>query len=182
MLNKSIILFLSSVLILASSAPLLAAGEKTEGPKDQAVQVETKTKTITEIKGGKKIITRIARFTVRRSDPYTQDFNIGDYKKALQSDKLIVLLFCTKGSKQSEKEFDHLKAAFKKIERGRIVGFKVNFKDKNSDRAENKLAKAFKVKKAGTKIFIKNGGKLKQTAKYWNTKDYIKNITAAQKK
>lgn len=161
---------------------ILSLGFNEACSQDKATEVETKTKTITEIKGGKKIITRIARFTVRRSDPYTQDFNIEDYKKALQSDKLIVLLFCTKGSKQSEKEFDHLKAAFKKIERGRIVGFKVNFKDKNSDRAENKLAKAFKVKKAGTKIFIKNGGKLKQTDKHWDKKDYIKNITAAQKK
>ncbi|MEA3493959.1 MAG: hypothetical protein U9R38_06190 [Candidatus Margulisiibacteriota bacterium] len=181
MLNKPIALFLSFILILALSTPLLAAKEKTKSPKDEAIKVETSARTITEIKGGKKTITRIARFTVRRSAPYAQDFNVKDYKNALQSDKLIVLLFSADGLKPGGKEYEHMKEAFKKLKVRDVIAFKVNYHGKNSDRAQKKLAETFKVKKAGTKILIKNGGKLEQTDKPWDKMDYIKKITVVQK-
>lgn len=182
MLNKPVSLFLSSVLILTLATPLLAAGEEIEVSKDDAVKVETNTKTITEVKDGKKIMTRIARFTVRRSAPYIQDFNVKDYKSALQSDKLIVLLFYTQDSKLSMEEYQYMKEAFKNLKVKDVVAFRVDYQDKKSDQSENNLAKAFKVNEAGTKIFIKNGGKILQTADSWIEQDYITNITAVQKK
>lgn len=156
------------ILILSLSSPLLAA---VKGSKGMDVKTETKT----EVKGKRTIMTRIVRFTVGGNKAILKDFNVNDYKKALLSDKLIVLLF-------GEKEYKNMKEAFKDLKDNKVIGFKVDYKDKNSDRAEKKLAKAFKVEKAGTKILIKNGAKLKQTAKYWGPKDYTKIITAAQKK
>lgn len=159
---------LTLALFLSLSSPLLAAVKESRG-------MSVKTDTKTEVKGKRKIMTRILRFTVGGDKAVLKDFKVSEYKAALQSDKLIVLLF-------GEKEQAQMEAAFKDLKDNKVIGFRVDYNDKNSDRAEKNLVKAFNVEEAGTKILIKNGAKLKQTAKAWTAKDYTKKITAVQKK
>jgi hypothetical protein len=166
-------------LIILLLAPAWAMGEK---PDEQKITVKTKT----EIKGKKKIMTRITRLRVgetykgeRLAGKHINviDFNVKDYRTALKSDKLIILFFYNAESKESQKEFQQLITAFNKLKSRKMIAFRVDYQNKKADEVERAMEKNFGVNKQNTKVFIKNGEKLLQTDKPWNKIQYLSKLS-----
>ncbi len=60
-----------------------------------------------------------------------------------------------------------------------LVGFRVNFKDNDTDADEKTLAEQLKVPYQHTKIFLKNGREISRSTDAWSAADFTAAVTAA---
>ena len=104
------------------------------------------------------------------------EYNDTDYKKALESDKLVVLYFYANWCPQCRLEFPKMKKAFDGFDSENVVGFRVNFKDTQTAEAEKELAREHGVGYQHTKVLIKNGERIVKSPETWNTEKYISEI------
>jgi len=107
------------------------------------------------------------------------DFNAEDYEKAKNSDKLIVIYFYANWCPICKKEVTSgLYPAFNELKEDNVVGFRVNYKDSDTNKNEENLAREFGVAYQHTKVFLKNGERVLKAPNSWDKSDYLKNITA----
>ena len=105
------------------------------------------------------------------------DFNKADYDKAVASGKLVALYFYANWCPLCKAEFPKMEEAFNKISDDKVVGFRVNFKDNQTDGDEEGLAKEFGVAYQHTKVFVKNGQRVLKAPESWSSADtYISKI------
>jgi thiol-disulfide isomerase/thioredoxin len=106
------------------------------------------------------------------------DFNQADYEKAKNSDKLIVVYFYANWCPVCKKEVANgFYPAFNGLSSDNVVAFRVNYKDNETDSAEEALAREFGVAYQHTKVFVKNGERVLKSPDSWSEDDYIKNIS-----
>ena len=101
------------------------------------------------------------------------DFNKADYENALKENKKILLYFYANWCPLCKKEQPETFAAFDELNDPNLVGFRVNYKDSDTDADEEALAKEFGIAYQHTKVILKDG---KQVAKYpdsWNRQRYL---------
>ena len=106
------------------------------------------------------------------------EFNDSDYKKALASDKLVVLYFYANWCPSCRIEFPKMKKAFDGFDSQNVVGFRVNFKDNQTTDSEKEVAREYGVPSQHTKVFIKNGERILKSPESWDTAKYISEITS----
>ena len=82
------------------------------------------------------------------------DFNKADYDKALKDKKKILLYFYANWCPLCKQEQVHTFAAFNEINDPELVGFRVNYKDSETDADEVSLAKEFGISYQHTKIIL----------------------------
>ena len=104
------------------------------------------------------------------------DFNSADYKKALQSDKLIALYFYANWCPTCKVEFPKMQEAFDELETNEVVGFRVNFNDSQTDSFEKGLAREFGVAYQHTKVFVRNGERILKSPESWEKDRYLSEI------
>ena len=105
------------------------------------------------------------------------DFTQADYEKAINSNKLVVLYFYANWCPICKKELaSGLYPAFNSLNRDDVVGFRVSYKDSDTDDAEEAVAKEFGVAYQHTKVFLKNGERVLKAPNSWDKDDYIENI------
>lgn len=104
------------------------------------------------------------------------DFTKTDYETALKSDKLIVLYFYANWCPICKEEVPKLEAAFNELQTSRVVGFRVNYKDSETDKDEEALAKQFGVGYQHTKVFLKNGERVLKAPDGWDKNRYLSEI------
>ena len=101
------------------------------------------------------------------------EFNNEDYEKALSENKVILLYFyanwCPICNAEQPKIFD----AFNELNKDNVVGFRVNYKDDETDSNEVALAKQFGISYQHTKVIIKNGQQVLKALDSWNKGRYI---------
>jgi thiol-disulfide isomerase/thioredoxin len=85
------------------------------------------------------------------------EFNSKDYQKALDENKTIVLYFFSNWCPICHKSLPNRLAVFNKLQDSQVVGFKVDYADANTERAETLLAQELKVTSQSTTLIIKNG-------------------------
>ncbi|OGH58887.1 MAG: hypothetical protein A2725_04020 [Candidatus Magasanikbacteria bacterium RIFCSPHIGHO2_01_FULL_33_34] len=104
------------------------------------------------------------------------DFNKSDYEKAIASDKVVILYFYASWCPICQAEFPKMQQAFDSLSTDKVVGFRVNYNDSDTDDYEKNLARQFGVPYQHTKIFIKNGERVLKSPESWNKDKYIEEI------
>lgn len=104
------------------------------------------------------------------------DFTVGDYAAAVQSGKLVILYFYASWCPQCQQEFPELQDAFNQLATDQVIGFRVNFNDKDTDQDEERLAREFGVAYQHTKVFVKNGKKILKAPDNWDQQRYLSEI------
>lgn len=107
------------------------------------------------------------------------DFNAADYQAAVQSDKLVVLYFYANWCPICRLEVPQLYAAFNELSTDKVVAFRVNFNDDQTDNDERNLARQFGVPYQHTKVFLKNGAAVLKSSETWDKNRYLLEINKA---
>src|SRR3989344_3188480 len=84
------------------------------------------------------------------------DFTKADYDKEVASGKLVVLYFYANWCPICRVEFPVMQSSFNSLTTDRVVGFRVNYNDSDTDTDERDLARAFGVAYQHTEVFAKN--------------------------
>ncbi len=109
------------------------------------------------------------------SSPY-YEFNQEDYDKALQSGKLIFLDFYANWCPICRAESPEIQAGFDSLATDKVIGFRVNYNDTETDEPEKQLAKKFGVTYQHTKVILKNGTEVLKKLEQWDRNELIKQI------
>jgi len=104
------------------------------------------------------------------------DFTKADYDTAVKLDKLIVLYFYANWCPICKVEFPLAQAAFNELTIDKVVGFRVNYKDSDTDADEVALARQFGVAYQHTKVFLKNGKQILKAPDSWDKTRYLTEI------
>ncbi len=134
--------------------------------------------TTTEKKRGGAMIKYSGTILAGKSAPLL-DFNKTDYDAAAKSDKLVVLYFYANWCPICRAEFPQMQAAFNELTSDKILGFRVNYNDSDTDSNEKALASQFGVAYQHTKIFVKNGARILKAPDGWDKTRYLTEINKA---
>lgn len=120
--------------------------------------------------------TRLAGTTA----PYLE-FNQADYDTALAADKIIVLDFYANWCPICRAEEPALFEGFNSLtsDHDRVVGFRVNYNDDDTDEAEEVLADQFDITYQHTKVILKNGEPILTTQSTWTAEQLRAEVEAA---
>lgn len=107
------------------------------------------------------------------------DFKKTDYDAAVKSDKLIVLYFYANWCPICKAEFPITQEAFDELTTDKVIGFRVNYNDDQTDNDEKNLAREFGVAYQHTKVFVKNGQRILKSPEGWDDRRYDTEINKA---
>ena len=105
------------------------------------------------------------------------DFNQADYEKALKENKKILLYFYANWCPICKKEQPETFAAFNELNDPDLIGFRVNFRDSDTDADEEQLAKEFGVSYQHTKVILKDGQRVLKAPDSWDRQRYLDEIS-----
>lgn len=123
----------------------------------------------------KKIEGYSGKVLAGNSSPFLE-FNKEDYGKALESNKIIFLDFYANWCPICRAEEPEILAGFDSLIENRLIGFRVNFNDSDTDSDEKQLAKDFNVPYQHTKIILKEGKEILRSVDQWDKGQFIKEI------
>ncbi len=98
------------------------------------------------------------------------------YEQALKENKIILLYFYANWCPICRVEQPSTKAAFDELSNENIIGFRVNYKDSDTDMDEQALAKEFQIPYQHTKVIIKDGKQVLKAPDSWNKARYIEEL------
>jgi thiol-disulfide isomerase/thioredoxin len=101
------------------------------------------------------------------------DFNQADYEQALAEDVPVFLYFYAKWCPSCRAEVPKMQAAFNNESAPAIIGFRVNYKDKDTDDYEEALAREFGIGYQHTKVALINGERVLKSPEQWDTDRYL---------
>lgn len=106
------------------------------------------------------------------TSPYLE-FNHADYEQALQDKEVIVLYFYANWCPLCKQEQSEVFGAFDQLDDSSVIGFRVNYKDDDTDADEEALAKEFGIAYQHTKVILKNGEKVLKAPDSWDKQRYL---------
>lgn len=108
--------------------------------------------------------------------PYVS-FTQKDYEKAIMDGKIIFLDFYANWCPICRAEAPEIEAGFDSLDNKNIVGFRVNFKDSETDEDENRLAKEFEIPYQHTKVILQNKKVLLKDGDSWDRNKLIDELS-----
>lgn len=103
-------------------------------------------------------------------------FTKEDYQKALDEDKTILLYFYANWCPTCRAEQPHTEGAFNELQDENIVGFRVNYKDSDTEQAEEDLAREFGISYQHTKVILKDGQQVLKAPDSWDKARYLEEL------
>jgi len=107
------------------------------------------------------------------------DFTKADYDAAVKTGKLVVFYFYANWCPICKAEFPVMQKAFNELSTDKVIGFRVNYNDDQTDNDEKDLAREFGVAYQHTKVFVKNGQRILKSPEGWDEKRYDMEISKA---
>lgn len=108
------------------------------------------------------------------------DYNKADYDAAIASDKLVVLYFYANWCPICKVEVPNaLYPAFNELTTEKVIGIRINYKDSDTDKDEENLARQYGITYQHTKVFVKNGKQILKAPDTWDKTRYITEINKA---
>ncbi len=104
------------------------------------------------------------------------DFEQSDYETALSGDVPVFLYFYAKWCPSCRFEVPKMQAAFDDESTPSVIGFRVNYKDKDTDDYETDLAREFGIGYQHTKVAIINGERVLKSPEQWDTPRYLSEL------
>jgi len=101
------------------------------------------------------------------------DFNKVDYEKALKEKKKILLYFYANWCPTCRIEQPKTFAAFNELNDPNLIGFRVNYRDSDTDAGEEALAKEFGVSYQHTKVLLVDGKREGKWPDSWDKQRYL---------
>ena len=105
-----------------------------------------------------------------------REFTKAEYDQALQEGKTILLYFYANWCPLCKSEQKDTFAAFNEISNQNIIGFRVNYKDSDTDADEEALAKEFGISYQHTKVILKNGQRVLKAPDSWDKARYLEEL------
>lgn len=106
------------------------------------------------------------------------DFTKSGYESVLTTDKLIVLYFYANWCPICKAEFPLMVQAFNELTTDKVIGFRVNYSDNQTDSDEEALARQFGVAYQHTKVFVRNGERIGKWPDGWDKARYLSEINS----
>jgi thiol-disulfide isomerase/thioredoxin len=110
------------------------------------------------------------------TSPYLE-FMEEDYEKAVKDGKIIILNFYANWCPICRGEAPQLYTGFNQLTTDKVVGFRVNYKDDQTDDHEKKLAEQYEVTYQHTKVIVKDGKQILKSGDVWDTETFIKEVS-----
>ncbi|MBI3589376.1 MAG: thioredoxin family protein [Candidatus Liptonbacteria bacterium] len=108
------------------------------------------------------------------------DYNKADYDATIASDKLVVLYFYANWCPICKEETKNaLYPAFNELTTDKVVGIRINYKDSDTDKDEENLARQYGIPYQHTKVLVKNGKQILKAPDGWDKARYIAEINKA---
>jgi len=104
-----------------------------------------------------------------------------DYDEAVASNKTILLYFYANWCPVCKAEQPALFGAFDGLDTNEIIGFRVSYKDSDTDKDEEEMAREFGVSSQHTKIIIKGGKRVVKSPQTWDLAKYESEIAKVLK-
>src|SRR3989344_1470303 len=101
------------------------------------------------------------------------EYNRLDYDAALASDKLVVVYFYANWCPICVAEFPKMQEAFNELKSDKVVGFRMNYNDNETDDQEKSYAREYGVAFQHTKVFVKNGDRVLKSPESWDKARYL---------
>ena len=101
------------------------------------------------------------------------EFSKKEYDQALKNNKKILLNFYANWCPLCAKEQPEAFAAFNEIHNSDIIGFRVNYKDSETDVDEENLAREFGITYQHTKVILVDGKKVLKSPDSWDKQRYL---------
>lgn len=101
------------------------------------------------------------------------EFSKADYERALNEKEIIVLYFYANWCPLCKKEQPEIFGAFDQLGNPAVIGFRVNYKDSDTDTDEEAMAEKFGVAYQHTKVILKNGQKVLKAPDSWDKQRYL---------
>lgn len=110
-----------------------------------------------------------------KSSPFLE-YNQSDYEKARNTGKIIFLDFYANWCPVCRGEAPEIKSGFDSLTSDKVIGFRVNYNDPNTDENEKKLAEEFKIPYQHTKVILKNGKEVLKDGEVWDREKFLEEI------
>lgn len=163
-MNKLLVLFIAVIVLVLGAIIVLNNQKQTATPSEEKI-----------VSKEKKIEGYSGKVLAGNSSPFLE-FEKGDYEKALKSDKIILLDFYANWCPICRAEVPGLHGGFDSLTTDKLIGFRVNFNDSDTDNDEKQLAKDLSVPYQHTKIFIKNGLEVSRFVDQWDKERLLKEL------
>lgn len=104
------------------------------------------------------------------------EFTPEDYENSLRENKKILLYFYANWCPLCKKEQPETIAAFNQLQDPEWIGFRVNYRDSDTDEDEEALAREFGVPYQHTKVILKDGKMVLKAPDSWDTPRYLEEL------